>query len=155
MNFKRTVIKSFSVIGKEGATKAGEDFINSLWVEVNQKFSEVEKLAKLEDGFIAGYWGLMSDFSRQYLPWEDNYSKGLYLAGVEVENDKQAPNNWVKWTIPTFEYIYVDVEKDYAETLIKGLDYLKNNGYNLVGAVQEFHCPVEKRLYLFYPINRL
>jgi predicted transcriptional regulator YdeE len=154
LNFKQTVINSFSVIGKEGTTNNGGNFIDGLWLDAKQNFSEIEKLAKTEDGYIVGFWGLMSDFSRQYLPWEENYTKGLYLAGVEVENDKIAPSNWVKWTVPTFEYIYVAIEKDYGETFIKGLEYLKDNGFDLVGAVQEFHCPVENKLYLFYPIKK-
>lgn len=36
----------------------------------------------------------MSDFSRSFHPWED-FSKGLYLAGVECSDDAEAPDGWI------------------------------------------------------------
>lgn len=47
------------------------------------------------------YGGAMSYFSRSFNPWYD-FSEGLYLAGVECENDAKAPNGWAKWTIPSY-----------------------------------------------------
>ena len=38
--------KSFVVIGKEGSTKDGADFINKLWLDANSHFGEVRHLAK-------------------------------------------------------------------------------------------------------------
>lgn len=42
--------------------------------------------------------------------WEDNFSKGLYLAGVEVIDDANPPKGWVKWTIPSYEYMFTKME---------------------------------------------
>lgn len=75
--------ESFVVIGKEGSTNDGEGFIQKLWENANSHFHEVEHLAKRnETGGIAGIWGAMSDFSHSFLPWEDGFSKGVYLAGT-------------------------------------------------------------------------
>jgi hypothetical protein len=63
----------------------------------------VQHLAKKEeDGTISGIWGAMSDFSHSFNPWED-FSKGLYLAGIECREDAEAPNGWTKWIIPGYE----------------------------------------------------
>lgn len=84
----------FTVIGKEGSTSDGEDFIQKLWEDANAHFEEVGHLAKKdENGNLCGIWGAMSDFSRSFNPWED-FDKGLYLAGVECNDDAKAPDGW-------------------------------------------------------------
>lgn len=104
--------ESFVVIGKEGATTDGAGFIQKLWDKANSHFGEVAHLAKKdEDGNISGIWGAMSDFSRSFQPWE-GFQKGLYLAGVECNEDAKAPDGWTKWVIPGYEYIYVEREND-------------------------------------------
>lgn len=50
---------------------------------------------KDENGNIRRIWGAMSDFSRSFNPWED-FNKGFYLAGVECNDDAEAPNGWAK-----------------------------------------------------------
>ena len=155
MEIKRCIIKSFSVIGKEGSTHDGDNFIVELWETSNKDLHEIEPLAKKENGEFVGVWGLMSDFSRKFFPWENNYSQGLYLAGVEVIDGAIAPKGWVKWTVPSMEYVYFSAGNDYKDAFIKGLTYLNNNKLDLVAAVQEFYCPVEKQLYLFFPIRRM
>lgn len=83
MKVKRCEKESFVIIGKEGSTLDGADFIQKLWEDANSHFGEVQHLAKKdENGDIVGIWGAMSDFSRSFRPWED-FSQGLYLAGVE------------------------------------------------------------------------
>jgi hypothetical protein len=78
-------------------------FIQKLWDDANSHFGEVQHLAKKdENGNISGIWGAMSDFSRSFQPWED-FSKGLYLAGVECNEDAEAPDGWTKWVIPGYE----------------------------------------------------
>ena len=58
--------KSFVVIGKEGSTKDGADFINKLWLDANSHFGEVRHLAKKDaSGNIVGIWGVMSDFYKR------------------------------------------------------------------------------------------
>ncbi|MGN9163127.1 hypothetical protein [Clostridium sulfidigenes] len=46
----------------------------------------------------------MSDFPRNFHPWEENFTKRLYLAGIEVVDDAEARDTWTKWTVSTFEY---------------------------------------------------
>ena len=95
----------------------------------------------------------MSDFSRSFLPWEDGFSKGLYLAGVECVDAAEAPVGWVKWIIPGYEYIYV--ENEGGDTFSQMIQYLRDNDITLVGAVQEFNCPESGKSYLFFPIRKL
>lgn len=111
MDIQTCVMDSFSVIGEEGSTNDGKDFVQKLWANANAYFSEVAELAKKNElGNPVGFWGAMSDFSRSYQIWEDDFTKGLYLAGVEVRDGVEAPRGWVKWTIPAFEYLYVKNE---------------------------------------------
>lgn len=153
MEIKKGIKESFAIIGKEGSTKDGPDFIRRLWNEANTHFGEVAHLAKKgQSGNFLGFWGAMSDFSREFKPWEENFSQGLYLAGVEVVTDAMAPQGWVKWVIPGYEYVYVEAEYGFPEVL----RYLAENNLPLVGAVQEYYCPEENgRMYLFFPIRKL
>ena len=124
MKFEKCIKEMFVVIGKEGSTLEGEGFIQKLWEDANSHFEEVQHLAKKdEDGNILGIWGAMSDISHSFKPWEDNFSKGLYLAGVECDYNVEAPNGWVKWTIPSYEYIYVESENE--NTFSNVLNYME------------------------------
>ena len=145
--------KSFVVIGKEGSTKVGADFINKLWVDANSHFSEVRHLAKKDaSGNIVGIWGVMSDFSHSFKPWE-NFEKGLYLAGVECEDNAEAPEGWTKWIVPSYEYIRIEcVSKD---TFLRGLQYLQDNSFELVGAVHDYTDPKTGKTYMLFPISVL
>ena len=128
---------AFAVIGKEGSTSDGPGFIQKLWADANAHFSEVRALAKRDEaGRPVGFWGAMSDCSRSFKPWEDNFSKGLYLAGVECEDGAQAPQGWTKWTIP-------------------GYEFMKSQGIPLAGAVQDFTCPATGTNYMLFPIRFL
>ena len=129
---KKCIKSSFSVIGKEGSTNDGNGFVNKLWENANNHFNEIECLAKKDEkGNILGIWGLMSDFSRSFKPWEENFTKGLYLAGVEVMDDVEAPDTWIKWTVPAFEYLYIKVDKGYKEAFSYVLNYMDNNNIKL------------------------
>lgn len=155
MEFNKCIKESFSVIGKEGSTNDGNGFIQKLWQDANENFTEVANLAKKDNkGNILGIWGAMSDFSHSFKPWEDNFSKGLYLAGVEVNDDAIPPKGWTKWTIPAYEYIYVKIDE--PDIFIRVIEYLKNNNLELVGAVNDFNCSEEKgQGYMFFPIRKL
>ena len=154
MEYNRCTKASFVVIGKEGATTDGEGFIPKLWEDANGHFHEVADLAKKdEEGKLLGIWGAMSDLSRSFLPWEDGFTKGLYLAGVECVEDAEAPEGWTKWVIPGYEYVYVECEG--ADTFPQGIKYLEENGLPLVGAVHDFICPETGKNYMFFPIGRL
>ena len=145
--------ESFVVIGKEGTTTDGAGFIQKLWDEANSHFGEIAHLAKKdEDGNISGIWGAMSDFSRSFQPWE-GFQKGLYLAGVECNEDAEAPDGWTKWVIPGYEYIYMEREND--NTFSEVIQYMKGNGIALVGAVHDFTCPQTGKGYMFFPIRKL
>ena len=148
------VIKSaFAVIGKQGRTSDGEGFIQRLWDDANGHFGEVAHLAKRDaSGSLAGIWGAMSDFSRSFEPWEDGFSRGLYLAGVECVDDAQAPEGWTKWEIPGYEYIVTEShEGAFGETLAQ----MKAAGIALIGAVHDYTDPATGRNYMYFPIRKI
>lgn len=93
MTVEKCVKPSFSVIGKEGSTAEGSGFIQRLWEDANAHFGEIEHLAKRdESGNLCGVWGTMTDLSRSFKPWQNNFSEGLYLAGLECERSLIAPH---------------------------------------------------------------
>ena len=145
MKVEKCIKESFVVIGKEGSTLEGEGFIQKLWEDANSHFEEVQHLAKKDEhGNLLGIWGAMSDISHSFKPWENNFSKGLYLAGVECDNNAEAPKGWVKWTIPSYEYTFSDV-----------LNYMETNNLVLAGAVHDFTCPETGKNYMFFPIKTI
>ena len=100
MKIEKYVKASFAVIGKEGSTLDGPGFIQELWADAKAHFGEVQPLAKTDEtGNLAGIWGAMSDLSRSFRPWEDGFTRGLYLAGVECEDDAEAPEGWTLRTL--------------------------------------------------------
>ena len=155
MEFQKCTMDAFSVIGKEGASQEGEGFVQKLWQDTNSHFDEIAHLAKRSEEGLAGFWGLMTGPKREFEPWEDNFTKGLYLAGGETEDNALPPQGWTKWTIPAFTYIYCKVGDDYMAAFSGGLAYLEENGLELAGAVQDYTCPQEQQAYLFFPVRRL
>ena len=153
MKIERCTKNAFTVIGKEGSTKDGEGFIGRLWEEANYRFGEIACLVKKdESGAMCGIWGAMSDFSRSFKPWKD-FSEGLYLAGAECKDGAEAPDGWVKWVIPAYEYLYVECESE--NTFSDMILYLKDNDIALAGAVHDFTCPRTGKAFMFFPIKRL
>ena len=151
---ERIIKDSFSVIGKEGSTADGAQFVQRLWEQANSHFGEVAPLAKKNaDDSLAGCWGLMSDFSMSFMPWQNGFSEGRYLAGIECEDDAQAPDGWTKWTIPGFEYVRIACEG--GDIFREGLAYLETEGLTLAGAVQDFTDPSTGMSYMCYPIRKL
>lgn len=154
MNINRCIKESFAVIGKEGSTNDGDGFIQRLWEDANTHFGEVAHLAKKDEaGNPVGVWGAMSDFSRAFKPWEDGFSKGLYLAGVECTDGAEAPEGWTKWIIPGFEYLYVECDHD--TVFPDMIEYLTANQIALAGAVHDFTDPRSGKSYIFFPIRKL
>jgi len=154
MKFEKYTKESFSVIGREGSTDQGPGFVRNLWEDANSHFAEVAHLAKKdENGDLVGIWGAMSDFSRSFQPWEEHFSRGLYLAGVECREDAQAPAGWNKWVIPGFEYFRVECDREtvFAEMIA----WLEEEGIPLVGAVQDFTCPRSGKNYMLFPVRKL
>ncbi len=149
----KIIKKEFVVIGKEGSSLDGEGFILKLWNEANSHFSEVDPLTKKDaNGNILGIWGAMSDFSRSFKPWEDDFSKGLYLAGVECDDNAKAPDGWTKWVIPSYEYIVVE---NCDGAFKKTLEQLNKDNLPLVGAVHEYTDPLTEKNYLYFPIRKI
>ncbi len=154
MKIEKCTKAAFAVIGKEGSTLDGQGFIQALWSDVNAHFHEVQHLAKKdEDGNLAGIWGAMSDCSHSYRPWEDNFSKGLYLAGVECVDEAEAPDGWTKWVIPGYEYFCAEVDSE--STFQDVLEYMDTNNIPLAGAVHDFTCPMDGKNYMFFPIRAI
>ena len=154
MKLERRIKESFTVIGKEGSTQDGPGFIQALWAEANGHFGDVQHLAKRDaEGNLTGVWGAMSDFSRQFRPWQENFTQGLYLAGVECRDGAQPPEGWTKWTVPGYEYLVAESEG--AQTFSQVLGYMEANGLSLAGAVHDFTCPASGKSYMFFPIRAI
>ena len=154
MKIEKLTKNAFTVIGKEGSPLDGEGFIRKLWTEANTHFGEVAHLAKRDaQGNFAGFWGAMSDLSRTFRPWEENFTRGLYLAGVECTDGAEAPSGWTKWEIPGYEYLRTEVEG--TSTFSDVLQYLSENNLTLAGAVHDYTCPATGKNYMCFPIKTL
>ena len=141
---------AFSVIGREGSTEDGADFVSRLWHEANEHFSEIASVVLYEDGKPLGFWGLMSDFSRSHQPWEDDFSRGLYLAGAECRPGSSA-DGWTVWDMPAAKYLKLECENGYP--FQEGLALLEQLGLRLNAAVLDFTDPSSGKNYLYYPIS--
>ncbi|MFQ9887007.1 MAG: GyrI-like domain-containing protein [Negativibacillus massiliensis] len=149
----KVIKKAFVVIGKEGSTLDGEGFIQKLWDDANGHFTEVAHLAKRdENGNLVGIWGAMSDLSHSFQPWEDGFSKGLYLAGVECVDNAEAPDGWTKWMIPGYEYLVVENHDGAFGDTIRQMN---DKGIALVGAVHDYTDPATGKGYLYFPIKEV
>ena len=154
MKIETCIKEAFFVIGKEGSTEDGPGFVQNLWRDANSHFAEVAHLAKKdENGNLAGIWGVMTDFSRSFLPWEEEFSKGLYLAGIECRENAELPEGWRKWAIPGFAYLRVVCDRE--DVFPAMLAYLREHGMALVGAVHDFTCPKTGTNCMYFPIRRL
>ena len=151
---ERIIKHAFAVIGMEGSTADGPGFIPALWEKANSRFNEVAHLAKAyPEGSLCGVWGAMTDMSRTFRPWEDGFTKGLYLAGVEARDDATPPEGWTRWDIPGFEYIRV--ENNAPDVFPRTLEALVREGLPLAGAVHDFTDPATGTGYMLFPIRRL
>lgn len=149
----KVIKKAFVVIGKEGSTLDGEGFIQKLWDDANGHFDEVAHLAKRDqNGNLVGIWGAMSDLSHSFQPWEDGFSKGLYLAGVECVDSAEAPDGWTKWMIPGYEYLVVENHDGAFRDTIR---QMQEEGIALVGAVHDYTDPATGKGYLYFPIRKV
>ena len=154
MNIEIFEKPAFAVIGREGSTEDGPGFVQGLWAEANARFDEVAHLARRdENGAFAGFWGAMTDFSRSFQPWEADFSRGLYLAGVECTDDAVAPAGWTRWEIPGF--VYMKAACGSTALFPEMLEYLRQQGLELVGAVQDFTDPTSGQNFMLFPIKRL
>lgn len=155
MKIDNYIKPSFCVIGRLGKTTDGESFVSDLWEYANTHFYEISDLAARDEaGVLLGVWGAMSDMGMNFLPWEDDFTKGLYLAGAEVIDDAIAPEGWVKWKIPGYEYLKLRAES--PDAFDEMLAYMAENNIPLVGAVHDYMEPREQgQLYMLFPIRKL
>lgn len=154
MKIEKCIKPAFTVIGKEGSTADGSGFIQRLWEDANSHFNEIAHLGKRnENGELCGVWGAMSDLSHSFQPWEEHFTQGAYLAGLECLDDAQAPEGWTKWVIPGYAYIYAECEGE--DTFSGMMEYLNENHIPLAGAVHDFTDPRTGKNYMFFPIRKL
>ncbi len=153
MKIERIIKPAFSVIGKEGSTADGPGFIQRLWADANGHFAQVQHLAKKDErGQLVGVWGAMTDPGRSFLPWEDGFTRGLYLAGVECEAGAQPPKGWTKWNIPGYAYLRAESAEDVFGRVLALLDAM---GLSLAGAVHDFTAPGTGKSYMYFPVRRM
>lgn len=154
MKLKRVQLSAVTVIGKEGSTAEGADFIARLWNEANSHFAEIAALTQRNlQGQLVGIWGAMSDMSRSFQPWQNNFTEGLYLAGAACKSDAEPPEGWTKWVLPASEYVVIPNTQ--PESFAIGLELMQEEGLTLVGAAHDFTDPVTGQMYIYYPIRRL
>ena len=153
-----TIVKpSITIIGKSRFVQPGTS-VEDIWKDANCHFDEVVGIAKKgANGKLVGVWGAMSNKAMTFLPWENNFSEGYYLAGVECEHETPIPEGWTKWTLPAFRYLVAKVEGNYQIVMQHVLSvYMPQHQLKLVGAIQEFYQPSENgQLYLLFPIERV
>ncbi len=148
--------ESFSIIGRRKWVEKGSG-VQDVWEDANCHFDDVLPLAKKdEEGRLVGVWGAMSDRTMAFKPWENHFSEGYYLAGIECEASQLPPEGWFKWTLPSFEYLVCKPEPSYAEAMAFVLQtYMPEHRMNLQGAIQEFYDPKQGgQLFLLFPIAK-
>ena len=154
MMLRRIQLPDITVIGREGCTDEGPDMVSRLWDEANAHFDEIAPLARRNlQGKLVGIWGAMSDMSRSFAPWEDDFSRGLYLAGAACKPDAEPPEGWTKWVLPASEYVYVP--NDTVDSFAGGLALMAEEGLTMCGAAYDYTDPVTGSMYIYYPIRRL
>ena len=152
MAYLKIALPAFTVIGIAGSSDDGEGFVHRVWDEANRRFGEVAGIAKYNEQGQPAVWGLMSDMGMGFRPWEDGFSKGRYLAGVEVEDDAVAPEGWEKWVSPAYEYIVAP--QDGPDAFHRAISWLTGNGMHLAGAAYDRIMPGTDG-FIFLPIRKI
>ena len=155
MKYEIVELPRIAIIGQEGLCTKEKNVVQHLWEQANLRFSEVADIGmKNADGSYVGFWGAMTDETMSFMPWTDDYSRGLYLAGIEVYEDTAVPAGWVKWVMPARKYLVTEVRPDcYEETFRNVIDRLiPELGMKLAGAVCDFTEPATGQNKLFFPV---
>ena len=154
MEMQPITLPPVTLVGREGSTAEGEGFITRLWSDLEAHFSEIAHLIDPDEaGNPRAFWGAMSDCARTFAPWEDDFTRGLYLAGPQYRADAEPPEGWSRWDIPALECLLCKAEG--IETFHQGIAYLKARGIPLAAAVQDFTDPATGQSYMLFPIKRL
>ena len=151
-------LPEIAVIGKAGFCTKEHSIVQEVWQEANAHFSEVAELGmKEKDGSYVGFWGAMSDETMSFQPWKENFSRGWYLAGIEVNQEAEAPRGWVKWIMPARKYLVKEVQMEhYMKTFTETLKHtIPEKGLKLCGAVCDFTEPSTGKNKLFFPVEAI
>ena len=145
---ERITLPAYSVIGREGCTDDGAGIIQTLWATANERFAEIATMASQP----LTLWGAMGAPDGSLQPWQDGFTKGRYLAGIQVPGDAVPPADWTKWDFPAYEAIVLPM----TETAFgEGLKLLEREGLTLALAVQERTDPSKGETLLVFPIKLL
>ena len=152
MAYEIITLPSFCVIGMSGSTDDSADFIARLWDVANSRFGEVAQLAKCDANGAPAVWGLMSDMSMSFRPWEDGFTRGRYLAGVEVAPDAPVPDGWDRWVSPAYEYVVAPA--DGPDAFPRAIEHLAQQGLTLAGAAYDRIVPGAGS-FIYLPIKNI
>ena len=112
------------------------------------------QVAALERALEAEGEKLLEDIEQSRTVW---HLRGLTAddgrAIVAAFPDAEVPDGWTKWVVPGYEYLAIENRR--ADTFSRMVDYFRENGVKLVGAVQEFTDPKTQQEYLYFPIRAL
>ena len=145
-----------AIIGKEGLCTKEKNIVQDLWRQANSNFSDISDLGmKNADGSFVGFWGAMSDETMSFMPWTDGFSRGLYLAGIEVYEDAPVPDGWVKWVLPARKYLVTEVTQESYREIFRNVItcLIPELGMKLAGAACDFSDPTTGRNKLFFPVE--
>ena len=156
LNYNIVDLPKIAIIGKKGLCTKEKNIVQDLWQQANSNFSDIAELGmKNADGSFVGFWGAMSDETMSFMPWADGFSRGFYLAGVEVDEETAVPDGWVKWIMPARKYLVTEVQlENYGEIfeyVIKSL--IPELGMKLAGAACDFTEPATGQNKLFFPVE--
>ena len=155
MKYEMIDLPKIAIIGKECLCTKEKNAVQDLWQQANSDFAEIADLGmKNADGSFVGFWGAMSDETMFFMPRTDDFSRGLYLAGIEVYEDTPVPAGWVKWVMPARKYLVTEVDSEsYGETFQNVINHLiPELGMKLTGAVCDFTEPATGQNKLFFPV---
>lgn len=149
-------LPQIAVLGREGFCTESQNHVQELWKQFREHFPEVEALGMREkNGSFVGFWGAMSDETMGFQPWTNNFSRGYYLAGIEVYLDAEVPEGWTKWIMPARQYLMVEVDFDHYMDTFR--DVLENRipfeSLQLCGAVCDYTKPATGQNYLLFPVE--
>lgn len=148
MDITRRIFPACTVIGREGSTEEGEGFVQRLWAEANAHFEEIRTLAVQP----LVLYGAMSDPARTLASWTDGFTRGLYLAGAQVQPGSAAPDGWTRWELPTMECLCTPQRPDAIPNM---LAHLKAENLTLAAAIQERTETADGVEMLCFPIRLL
>lgn len=146
--------KDFEVVGKVamGESEKHSEWVLPLWHEFNKNIKEIINIVKIDkNNNLAGIWGIMNSTDETFSPWEE---MGKYMAGVEVKENSNIPDGWIKWKIRGGKFIKVKCRIENYSDIFNNIieNYAPKNGYTIIGNVMEYYIPNSKDFYLFFNI---